>query len=203
MTTSAISILPHVRPGDEAAATRIYVDALIQKLRPFFGTAEAAAGFLGPHMRRDRAVTAIRNGRIVGIAGFNLDGKGLFEPRWRDFRSKFGAFGAAIRVAGLSLLEKQDEPDCLAMDGIAVDETARGAGIGSALLEAVVAIARRKGRKTVRLDVIDTNPRARALYERHGFVAGAPRALGLFEPIFGFTSSTPMTRHVAGGTGDA
>ncbi|WP_306030338.1 GNAT family N-acetyltransferase [Stappia sp. MMSF_3263] len=198
-----MDILPYVRPGDELAATRIYAAALFQKLRPFFGTIEAAASFLAPHMRRDRGVSAILGGRVVGIAGYRLDGTGLFEPKWRHFRQRFGFFGTSIRVAGLAFLDKTDADGVLSMDGIAVSEEARGKGAGTALLGAVVDVARRTGQHAVRLDVIDTNPRARALYERNGFVPEKRRELGFLKPIFGFSSATTMCRQVDAGSGPA
>ena len=37
-----------------------------------------------------------------------------------------------------------------------------------------------------------SNPRARALYEREGFIAGETETLGPLRYIFGFDSSTKM-----------
>lgn len=191
-----MNVLSHVRPGDELAATRIYAEALIQKLRPFFGTADAAAEFLAPHLQRDRGVSAVIGDRIVGIAGYRLDGHGLFEPKWRHFRERFSLLGTAIRVAGLALLEKEEDEDVMAMDGIAVTQEARGAGVGRALLAEILEIARRAGKRAVRLDVIDTNPRAKALYLRCGFVEEGRRRLDLLRPVFGFTTVTTMRHHL-------
>ena len=78
------------------------------------------------------------------------------------------------------------------MDGICVDADARGCGLGTALLQAIKDDARAQGKTAVRLDVIDTNPRARALYEREGFDAIGTETLGPFSLIFGFRSSTRM-----------
>jgi ribosomal protein S18 acetylase RimI-like enzyme len=191
-----MDIVSHVRAGDELAATRIYAAALIQKLRPFFGSVESAVAFLTPHLRHDRAVTAVLGGRIVGIAGYRLDGVGLFEPKWRHFRQRFGFLGTVVRMTGLALLEKDDAEDVLPMDGIAVAAEARGKGVGTALLDEIVQVARRAGKQAVRLDVIDTNPRARALYERNGFIDEGHRQLGFLQPIFGFSSVAKMHRPV-------
>jgi ribosomal protein S18 acetylase RimI-like enzyme len=82
------------------------------------------------------------------------------------------------------------------MDGNFVDPTARGRGVGTALLDAIVDEARARGYAEVRLDVIDNNPRARTLYERRGFVAGDTQYLGPLKYLFGFSAATTMVRPV-------
>ena len=67
----------------------------------------------------------------------------------------------------------------------------------SALIRAIKHEAVDRGLSTVRLDVIDTNPRARALYERHDFVATGTQRLGLLRHVFGFHSATAMVCVVA------
>jgi ribosomal protein S18 acetylase RimI-like enzyme len=53
--------------------------------------------------------------------------------------------------------------------GMYVRPKAQGAGLGSALVQAVLRHARGEV-QLVQLTVMDHNPRARRLYERHGFV---------------------------------
>ncbi|AHB49831.1 hypothetical protein W911_01515 [Hyphomicrobium nitrativorans NL23] len=72
----------------------------------------------------------------------------------------------------------------------------RGLGVGSALLDAIERHAATKGLKHLRLDVIDENTRARALYERHGFDARSHRSIGALKPIFGFRTATTMIKSV-------
>ncbi|MEO1550281.1 MAG: GNAT family N-acetyltransferase [Pseudomonadota bacterium] len=72
--------------------------------------------------------------------------------------------------------------------------TARGQGVGTRLLSAVEALARARGCTCLRLDVIDTNPRARALYVRQGFEPQAPQRLGPFAGVFGFSTAIPMIK---------
>ena len=45
----------------------------------------------------------------------------------------------------------------------------RGGGLGSALIRRATDWARHEGLEMIRLDVLDSNPRAKALYERLGF----------------------------------
>lgn len=58
----------------------------------------------------------------------------------------------------------------LAVNGLAVAPSARGRGIGSALLDAVTAEAKRRGARKITLHVFGTNAAAQRLYERHGYV---------------------------------
>jgi len=83
-----------------------------------------------------------------------------------------------------------------AMDGIFVAQEARGKGVGTALLKAVYAEARVRGYQQVRLDVIDTNPRARALYLHEGFEERETRQVGMLRHVFGFNAATTMVRDV-------
>ena len=59
-----------------------------------------------------------------------------------------------------------------------VDPRARGAGVGRALLDAVVAWARTHEPRVIRLSVTDGNDEARRLYQRFGF-----RDTGVTEPL--------------------
>ncbi|HEX6164782.1 MAG TPA: GNAT family N-acetyltransferase [Vicinamibacterales bacterium] len=52
---------------------------------------------------------------------------------------------------------------------LAVDKSAEGKGVGSALLEACAEWARDRGSDRLTLSALVTNARARALYERRGF----------------------------------
>jgi ribosomal protein S18 acetylase RimI-like enzyme len=67
------------------------------------------------------------------------------------------------------MLEREADGNTLQMDGICVGHSARGKGVGSALFDALFSHARERGYDYVTLDVIDTNPRAKSLYERLGF----------------------------------
>jgi ribosomal protein S18 acetylase RimI-like enzyme len=62
--------------------------------------------------------------------------------------------------------------DCL-LEDLYVDETARGAGLGRALVQATLERARARGCRRAELDVNESNAAALALYESFGFSAAA------------------------------
>jgi ribosomal protein S18 acetylase RimI-like enzyme len=64
----------------------------------------------------------------------------------------------------------RDDDDRWNVISMWVDPTARGRGIGRALLERVVGFAREHGAEQIVLGVTDGNDAARALYETYGFV---------------------------------
>ncbi len=151
-----------------------------------------------PKLRRDRVITAMAGDQLVGVAAFKRDGKGFADLGLADLRKIYGPIGALWRGLVLSLLERTEREGELLMDGICVAETARGQGIGTILLDAIEAEARRAGDRSIRLDVIDTNPKARALYERRGFQEVKTRHLGIIGPVFGFSSATEMKKRLEG-----
>ncbi|MEZ4410998.1 MAG: GNAT family N-acetyltransferase [Polyangiales bacterium] len=69
-----------------------------------------------------------------------------------------------------------DDPRTLGLFSVWVAPTARGRGVGDALLRAVVDRARSLSATRVLLDVGDHNVAAIALYTRHGFRPTGPRS---------------------------
>ncbi|MEQ8291004.1 MAG: GNAT family N-acetyltransferase [Roseovarius sp.] len=188
---------PILTPGFDRAerphAAHLFWQAFRGKLGAVLAPEDKALSFLSAALHPDFAISARDpDGRLLGLAGVKTARGGLVGGGWRDLARVYGWPGALWRGGALSLLERQVRPDTLLMDGIFVAEDARGRGVGSALLGAVKARAAEDGKSSVRLDVIDSNPRARALYERHGFVAGDVTHIGPLHHLFGFRSSTEM-----------
>ena len=115
--------------------------------------------------------------------------------RFADIWAIYG-IGALWRMAALRLLSREVDNARFLVDGLCVHPDARGQGVGTALLDAIAEEARARGYKAVRLDVVDTNPRARALYEREGFTVLRTVEMGVLRHLFGFARSTTMTRAV-------
>jgi ribosomal protein S18 acetylase RimI-like enzyme len=111
---------------------------------------------------------------------------------YRQLISQLGFIRGNRAAILFSLYERKPVPGELLMDGIAVASKMRGKGIGTRLLEELIAHARREQFEQIRLDVIDTNPQARKLYERNGFVETKTEHFGYLRWLLGFGASTTM-----------
>lgn len=93
-----------------------------------------------------------------------------------------------------SLYERKNEEGELLMDGISVRSDARGQGIGSRLLDQVESYAIASSCKSIRLDVIDTNPNAKRLYERKGFSVTKSETFEWLRWFLGFGGSQTLVK---------
>jgi len=89
-------------------------------------------------------------------------------------------------MGGLALLQYRTAPDKLYVDGVAVLDEMRGKDIGSRLFGLLERIALERGIRTICLEVIDTNPRGKALYERVSFVVTNKRRVWPFNLVYSF-----------------
>ncbi|WHT19967.1 GNAT family N-acetyltransferase [Crossiella sp. CA-258035] len=192
---AVVTLRRGVPSGTEWQAARLYWAAFGRKLGPALNPPEVAVRFLAEQLNADRAVCALREGQLVGLAGYQLDGRAFISGSGRAVLRYYGLRGW-WRLPLLALFTRRPAPEQLVMDGIAVEESARGLGIGSLLIEEVVAVAAEHDREQVRLDVIDTNPRARALYERRGFTAVRTQRTPYLRGLLGFSAVTTMHRPV-------
>jgi ribosomal protein S18 acetylase RimI-like enzyme len=192
-----IQITHGFREGERTHLARLYWQAFGAKLGKVMGPKDRALPFFERVFNPGFALAARdQSGNLLGVAGFKTAEGGLVEGGWREIAQVYGWFGAAWRTMLLSVLERDLQPGVFQMDGIFVDETARGMGVGTALLNAIMDEARKRNCREVQLDVIDTNPRARALYERVGFTPVLTEGTGPFRYLFGFKSATRMSRPV-------
>lgn len=183
------------REEDKDTAAALYWEAFGEKLGFAMGPKPKGIAFTRSVIRADHGISATSDeGALLGIVGFKTTKGALVDGNFTDLRAVYGFFGAIWRTAILSLLERDEENKRFLMDGIFVTEAARGQGVGQALLTAVCNEAHQRGYKEIRLDVIDTNPRARALYERFDFHAEKTMQLGPLRHFFGFSAATTMVK---------
>ncbi|GAA3183208.1 MULTISPECIES: GNAT family N-acetyltransferase [Streptomyces] len=183
--------------GGETQVAALYWEAFGRKLGGALGPPAKGRAFLASHLHRDRGIAALDGaGRVIGVAGYDLAGRALFGGSARDVLSGYGLLGGVPRIALLALFTRRPAEGELVMDGICVAASHRGTGIGSLLLRETAAVAAENACTRIRLDVIDTNPRARALYVRHGFGAVHTRQTPFLRKPMGFGAVTTMHRAV-------
>ena len=174
-------------------AAALYWQAFGGKLGVVLGPERKAIAFIKSVLSPEHGISAVDDdGRLVGVVGFKTVKGALVDGGFHDMRRIYGFVGATWRSGLLAALERDVENDCFLMDGIFVAEDARGQGIGTALLDAICAEGRRRGYSHIRLDVIDSNTRARALYENYGFEVTKTSQLGLLRWVFGFRTAAAM-----------
>ncbi|MET0070304.1 MAG: GNAT family N-acetyltransferase [Candidatus Thiodiazotropha sp.] len=140
------------------------------------------------------AVSALSEGRLIGIAGLHTrKGSLTGGATYKDLVSMLGFIEGNMTALILSLYEREPEEGELVMDGITVLSGYRGRGIGGVLLDKVKEYAHQGGFRSIRLDVIDTNPRAKALYERNGFKVVKRESFPYLKKVLGFGGSETMT----------
>ena len=190
--TGGVTLIKGFPEDQRGRVAGLFWEAFRGKLGPVMRPEAKAMAFLAAVADPEHVMSALAGGEVVGIAGFKTDKGAFIGGELQDLQAVYGGFGGLWRGLVLSLLERDLAPGVLLMDGIVVDAKARGLGIGTGLLSEIKAEAARRACASVRLDVIDSNPRARALYEREGFVAEREHRLGPLRWLFGFRKATEM-----------
>ena len=193
-----IKVTPGFAEAHRAEAAELFWQAFEGKLMTPLGPREKALRFIAPNLSRNFAFSACApDGSLLGVAGIKTEKGGFLTGDLKDLNAIYGRIGGLWRGILLEQFERPVASGTLLMDGIFVKHSARGQGVGTELLKAIIWTAEMNGYQDVRLDVIDTNPRARALYERRGFAPAGTVSTGLLAPLMGFKTATTMLRPVA------
>jgi ribosomal protein S18 acetylase RimI-like enzyme len=195
MTTafSSYTIQRGFLPTLNVQAATLYAQAFRKKFKPFLG--DKTVTLLSESLHPDFAFTAMRDEELLGLAGFQTTDKKFVQLDRDTFCCIFGLLSGSIRyVLAEWFFARPHEVGTLLMDGIVVKREARGQGVGTKLLESIFTYAQAQGFERIRLDVIDTNPRARKLYEELGFAATQTAHLPFLKPWFEFSSVMTMVK---------
>lgn len=179
-----------------AEAAALYWNAFGGKLGRVLGPERLALAFVERVMRADHCIVALGPEGLLGLAGFKTPEGSFAGGSPADLRAVYGRWGGAWRSGVMQLLGGEADSLRFLLDGLCVRPDMRGRGIGSALLAAICDEGRARGYGAVRLDVVDTNPRARALYERRGFVLDRSTPIGPLRLVFGFRAAHTMVHQL-------
>ena len=195
-----LGLPPHMR--HQAAV--LYEEAFRQKLAPIIWNERQRIQILETSLIPELAVVAVEGPTLAGLAGFHHSGRSFTGGcAARDVLNRLGLLKGLWAIAGLALFEQQPVADELLLDGIVVRADMRGQGIGGTLLDHLSAYAGSHGYRQLRLEVVDTNPGARRLYQRKGFVPTGTQSLPYLRRILGFGAATTMVKELGGRAGFA
>jgi len=190
----------HVSHGfEESERERVgslYWEAFRRKLRPAFTNDATGLQTTQAAIRSDRMLVARIEGEVAGVCGYYERGVGAGDLSWSALRTRLSLVAAIRAVLVLSVLSQRERGNALVLDGICVHSDKRGRGVGTVLLDAAVDHARSRSLQAVQLSVVDTNPRAEALYLRLGFQTIDTGSLDLLAPLYGFDRHTTMERRL-------
>jgi ribosomal protein S18 acetylase RimI-like enzyme len=150
----------------------------------------------------DAAFYAYRGERLVGVAGIFTRAQRFLSFGFPDLRRRFGLLRALFFQLILGF-EGRPAADEFRIETLAVAAEVRGQGIGTRLLTEAERYAREHGYAVLSLDVVDTNLRARQLYERLGFREIRTEHYGCLTRRAGFTGSFHMQKTLPGSGRDA
>lgn len=115
---------------------------------------------------------AVLEGNVIGFVGIETGERFYTQLSLSAFLKAYNIVSASWRYMAYGLyrlFHGRTGSDAVHIDPIVVSSEARGMGVGTKLLEAVFNYAKKHRKRKVILEVVDTNPRARKLYEKMGF----------------------------------
>ena len=149
--------------------TELFLSALGEKFIPILGNNEKSKKLFALSLNLENCFYAEEDSMLLGVVAFQTSRETFFAPTLKSIQSLYGKIKGLYKGILLSLMEHKTEQDELYIEAIAVSTAARGKGVGTQLLEIIFTFAKEKGLHNVTLQVIDTNPRAKTLYEKNGF----------------------------------
>lgn len=191
----AISYLQGVPEGLRSSAAVLYDEAFGKKFSLAIRSREKRIALFEKAFMLDFAIAAIHDETLVGLAGFHdVQGSLTGGITYELLISELGFLRGNRAAMILSVYDRKPAEGELVMDGIVVSSECRGRGIGGHLLEQLFQYAEGKAYERIRLDVIDTNPRAKKLYQQKGFEVVKEEVYPYLSWLLGFGGSSTMQR---------
>lgn len=199
LTMNQIELTSKLNLQQQEHVANLFYEAFPLKVKHLWfyaKTKEQAVELLTQSIRFEQGIYALRNGEVVGFLGYNVGKKAFMPANYIAFRKVYSPFLAIWRFVFYAFYLRFHlyKEDILHIDPIAVSENARGNGIGKLLLNKVEQIAKNKQIAKINLEVVDTNPSAKKLYEHFGYIIKKELKSGLFTVKAGFRKVTFMQK---------
>ncbi|WP_042891941.1 GNAT family N-acetyltransferase, partial [Anaplasma marginale] len=151
-------------------AAKIYTEAFYEKAKGLVGSQQNMRSLLEKSFNPELAIVALAGDRLVGVAGMTYNDRRFLKFSWSVFKEEFGlVLGLRKYLIYKMIALRPYDRGQLLLECLAVGSNIRGMGVGSLLIEEVCNYAKQHSLTSVRLEVVDTNPKAKKLYDRMGF----------------------------------
>jgi len=178
-------------------AAEIYYEAFARKVGAITGDRQHSIAILEKAIEPGLVIAALGPLGMAGLAGLQHEGRRFIQWKLAYFVQEYGWLRGSLQALALSFDRQPWREGQLLLDALAVAASARGQGVGTLLLHAVFEFAREHGYRSVRLDVVDTNPDARRLYEQLGFAPTHIHPYPYLRRWMGFSAATTMVKCLA------
>ncbi|RKX78531.1 MAG: hypothetical protein DRP87_06100 [Spirochaetes bacterium] len=193
-----IEVLKDLPEGENQRIAELFWEAFGSKYKSLYINKDQGIAIVRDSLRFDQGLYACLSNRVVGFLGFHYGSHRFTDFRFDVFRRQFSLPGALLRFSILTtfLPGRIKEPGEIRIDSVAVDSELRGKGIGTTLIEEAISLAKKMGFRSIRLEVIDSNERAKKLYERLGFKTAKYVNFGILARGAGFSGEYVMRRYL-------
>jgi ribosomal protein S18 acetylase RimI-like enzyme len=151
-----------------ATATLIF-DTCINKFRYTLNPRKKGIQFIASSLESEYGLIALRDGNLVGVAGAKTSEGELFQIRFITWIRTYHIRAIQSFLVGFPFWYKRRESGVIILTNLAIVESARGQGVGTQMVMEFIRYGKHQGYHAVKLEVINSNIRAKTLYERLGF----------------------------------
>jgi ribosomal protein S18 acetylase RimI-like enzyme len=172
---------------------KIFCEGFNDKIKLMFGNSKKAQKLIASSIQDDRILVALKDNIVVGFAGLQFSNKSYFNPSLNQIIRVYGL--ETIRVFLFLIIDFFSKPKShqLHLDTLAVSIHEQNKGIGSKLIQSTIELAKTEKFSQIKLEVIETNKKAKSLYEKIGFKnVRITRIPYPFSYLIGFRSFTEM-----------
>ncbi len=178
---------------DKNIITNILYESFDMKFKPLFKrfSSEETIGIIKASLNQAEGILYKEDDTILGVAVFSTKQNPGMEIT-KDMRKRLGLFSYHL-YRWLFQSEKLTDEGIIKLEMIATKTETRGKGVGTTLIHKMIEYAKRSEYNKITLEVVNTNPRAKALYERMGFTTYKHHHTGIFTRAFDFSGFDDMS----------
>jgi len=165
----------------------------------FNKTEEQVKQFLTSCAMFENGIYGSLEGTVVGYIALDKKGSAFFKYELKKLMRIFGKWGGMWRFALYKIadcFETHLNDNEAKVEMIAVNKSVRGQGIGEQLLLAAFEQLKKENISKIYLEVVDTNLKAKKLYERLGFSTLKVNTLGKITKDAGFSKVYLMCKEI-------